>query len=141
MLRRMRAERVHMAAVLDEYGGVNGIVTLENVIEEIVGEIQDEFDFEKPEITPLGPNAYQVSGQMLVADLEDELDLELSERDEDTIGGVDALGAGTARARRRRGAHRPPGAPGAGDRRQPHPHAAAHGRRAQGSGAGGGRAK
>ena len=88
MLRRMRAERVHMAAVLDEYGGVNGIVTLENVIEEIVGEIQDEFDFEKPEITPLGPNAYQVSGQMLVADLEDELDLELSERDEDTIGGV-----------------------------------------------------
>jgi CBS domain containing-hemolysin-like protein len=88
MLRRMRAERVHMAAVLDEYGGVNGIVTLENVIEEIVGEIQDEFDFDKPEIAPLGPNSYQVSGAMLVADLEDELDLELSERDEDTIGGV-----------------------------------------------------
>jgi CBS domain containing-hemolysin-like protein len=88
MLRRMRAERVHMAAVLDEYGGVNGIVTLENVIEEIVGEIQDEFDFEKPEIVPLAPNSYQVSGQMLVADLEDELDIELSERDEDTIGGV-----------------------------------------------------
>jgi CBS domain containing-hemolysin-like protein len=88
MLRRMRAERVHMAAVLDEYGGVSGIVTLENVIEEIVGEIQDEFDFEKPEIVPLGPSTYQVSGQMLVADLEDELDLELSERDEDTIGGV-----------------------------------------------------
>jgi len=88
MLRRMRAERVHMAAVLDEYGGVNSIVTLENVIEEIVGEIQDEFDFDKPEIVPLGSNSYQVSGQMLVADLEDELDLELSERDEDTIGGV-----------------------------------------------------
>ena len=88
LLRRMRAERVHMAAVIDEYGGVNGIVTLENVIEEIVGEIQDEFDFEKPELVPLGPNSYQVSGQMLVADLEDELDLELSERDEDTIGGV-----------------------------------------------------
>jgi len=88
MLRRMRAEHVHMAAVLDEYGGVNGIVTLENVIEEIVGEIQDEFDFDRPEIVALGPGAYQVSGQMLVADLEDELDLELSERDEDTIGGV-----------------------------------------------------
>jgi CBS domain containing-hemolysin-like protein len=88
MLRRMRAERVHMAAVLDEYGGVNGIVTLENVIEEIVGEIQDEFDFERPEIVNLGASTYQVSGQMLVADLEDELDLELSERDEDTIGGV-----------------------------------------------------
>jgi CBS domain containing-hemolysin-like protein len=61
---------------------------MENVIEEIVGEIQDEFDFERPEIVPVGPSTYQVSGQMLVADLEDELDLELSERDEDTIGGV-----------------------------------------------------
>jgi CBS domain containing-hemolysin-like protein len=88
LLRRMRHERVHMAAVLDEFGGVSGIVTLENVIEEIVGEIQDEFDFERPELIALGPLSYQVSGSMLVADLEDELDLELSDRDEDTIAGV-----------------------------------------------------
>ncbi len=52
LLRRMRAERVHLAAVLDEYGGVSGIVTLENVIEEIVGPIQDEFDLERPGSSP-----------------------------------------------------------------------------------------
>jgi CBS domain containing-hemolysin-like protein len=88
LLRRMRAERVHLVAVLDEYGGVSGIVTLENVIEEIVGEIQDEFDLERPELVPLGDRRYQVDGGMLVEDLEDALDLEISDRDEDTIGGV-----------------------------------------------------
>ena len=77
-----------MAAVLDEYGGVSGIVTLENVIEEIVGEIQDEFDTEEPELVQVGPTTYEVSGSMLVADLEIELNLEFSERDEDTIAGV-----------------------------------------------------
>jgi len=88
LLKRMRSERVHLAAVLDEYGGVSGIVTLENVIEEIVGPIQDEFDLEKPELVRRGENLYQVSGAMLVADLEDELGLDFSDRDEDTIGGV-----------------------------------------------------
>jgi CBS domain containing-hemolysin-like protein len=88
LLRRMRAERVHLAAVLDEYGGTSGIVSLENVIEEIVGEIQDEFDLERPEIVAMGPGRYRVDGGMLVEDLEDALDLEISERDEDTIGGV-----------------------------------------------------
>jgi len=88
LLRRMRSEKLHMAAVLDEYGGVSGIVTLENVIEEIVGEIQDEFDREKPELVQKGENLYEVSGTMLVEDLESELGLELSERDEDTVAGV-----------------------------------------------------
>jgi len=88
LLRRMRGERVHLAAVLDEYGGTSGIVTLENVIEEIVGQIQDEFDLERPELTPLGPGRYQVDARMLVEDLEDALKIEFSDRDEDTIGGV-----------------------------------------------------
>lgn len=88
LLKRMRTERFHLAAVIDEYGGVSGIVTLENVIEEIVGSIQDEFDVEKPELVERGDGVYQVSGGMLVEDLEAELDLELSERDEDTVGGV-----------------------------------------------------
>jgi len=88
LLKRMRTERFHLAAVLDEYGGVSGIVTLEHVIEEIVGSIQDEFDLEKPELLARGEGVYEVSGGMLVEDLEEALGIELSERDEDTIGGV-----------------------------------------------------
>jgi CBS domain containing-hemolysin-like protein len=88
LLKRMRTERFHLAAVIDEYGGVSGIVTLEDVIEEIVGSIQDEFDVEKPELVEKGEGVYQVSGGMLVEDLEEALGVELSERDEDTIGGV-----------------------------------------------------
>lgn len=88
LLTRMRSERLHLAAVIDEYGGVSGIVTLENVIEEIVGPIQDEFDAEKPELVDRGNGVWQVSGSMLVMDLEDELGLELSDRDEDTVAGL-----------------------------------------------------
>ncbi|MBP7589915.1 MAG: HlyC/CorC family transporter [Thermoanaerobaculia bacterium] len=88
LLGRMQAERQHMVAVVDEYGGVSGIVTLENVIEEIVGEIQDEFDTERPELARRGDGSFTVAGSMLVVDLEDELGLELSTRDEDTIAGV-----------------------------------------------------
>ena len=88
LLARMRSARLHLAAVVDEYGGVAGIVTLENVIEEIVGPIQDEFDAEKPELVAKAAGIYQVSGSMLVVDLESELGLEVSDRDEDTVGGV-----------------------------------------------------
>jgi CBS domain containing-hemolysin-like protein len=84
----MRTERFHMAAVIDEYGGVSGVVTLENVIEEIVGPISDEFDVERPELLRREEGVYDVSGGMLIEDLEDELGIELSDRDEDTIGGV-----------------------------------------------------
>ena len=89
LLRRMQKERMHVCAVVDEYGGVSGIVTLENVIEELVGEIRDEFDVEeKPELIQKEENLYRVSGGMLVMDLEDELGIEFSERDEDTVAGV-----------------------------------------------------
>ncbi len=88
LLRRMRVERLHLAAVLDEYGGVSGIVTLENVIEEIVGQIQDEFDLEQPEVVKKRDNVYVIAGSLLVEELEDALGVEFSERDEDTVGGV-----------------------------------------------------
>ena len=88
LLKRMRHERFHVAAVMDEYGGVSGIVAMENVIEEIVGQIQDEFDTERPEIQERPDGSYLVSGAVLVEDLEDALKIELSDRDEDTIGGV-----------------------------------------------------
>lgn len=88
LLRLMRKEQVHMAAVLDEYGGVSGIVTLENVIEEIVGPIQDEFDAEQPEFVKRAANLFEIDGAMLIKDVEDELGIEISRRDEDTIAGV-----------------------------------------------------
>ena len=88
VLARMRKEKAHMAAVLDEFGGVSGIVTLENVIEELVGPIQDEFDRESPDLVQRADNLWDVAGAMLVEDLEDELDTELDHRDEATIGGV-----------------------------------------------------
>jgi len=88
LLRRMRQERVHMSGVLDEYGGVSGIVTMENVVEEIVGDIQDEFDMEEPEVVQQADNVYDVLGSMLIADLEHELGVELHDRDEDTLAGV-----------------------------------------------------
>jgi len=94
LLARMRTERLHLAAVLDEYGGVSGIVTLENVIEEIVGPIQDEFDAERPELVDRGAGVYQVSGAMLVVDLEDELGIEISDRDSDTVAGLALSGIG-----------------------------------------------
>lgn len=88
LLRRLRLEHVQMSAVLDEHGGISGIVTMENVVEEIVGDIQDEFDMEEPEIIDRGDSVYDVAGAMLIADLENELKVELHDRDEDTIAGV-----------------------------------------------------
>lgn len=88
LLRRMRAERLHLVAVVDEYGGVSGIVTLEDVIEEIVGEIQDEFDEERPNVVQLRDGVYRVVGSTLVMDLEESIGLELSDRDEDTVAGL-----------------------------------------------------
>lgn len=89
LLARMRHEHVHMAAVVDEYGGVAGIVTLENVLEEIVGEIQDEFDAEVPEFVRLEDGGYKVLGGMLIDDLEDELGIDIADaREEDTVAGI-----------------------------------------------------
>ncbi len=89
LLARMRHEHIHMVAVFDEYGGVAGLVTLENVLEEIVGEIQDEFDAEVPEFVRLEDGGYKVLGGMLIDDLEDELEIEIADaREEDTVAGI-----------------------------------------------------
>ena len=76
-----------MAVVLDEYGGSSGIVSLENITEELFGQIQDEFDRERPEIEPLGSGRYRVRGDYLIEDLADRLKVDVGDPDEETIGG------------------------------------------------------
>lgn len=88
LFNQMRKKRIHMAIVLDEFGSVSGIVTLEDLLEELVGDIQDEYDErEEEELTEDGPGEYTALGSMNLDDLSDELGLKLESEDYDTIGG------------------------------------------------------
>jgi gliding motility-associated protein GldE len=88
LLRHFQKERIHMALVVDEYGGIAGLVTLEDVIEEIVGEIQDEYDEEQPMIETIDESTFVVDGRMDLEDLNDELHLNLpTEEGAETISG------------------------------------------------------
>jgi CBS domain containing-hemolysin-like protein len=87
LLRDMQAARVHLAVVIDEYGGTAGLVTIEDILEEIVGEIADEYDTHAPEVNELGPNVYRVSARIHLDDLAGLINVNLSSDDE----GVDTL--------------------------------------------------
>jgi CBS domain containing-hemolysin-like protein len=87
VLRLMQKRRSQLAIVIDEYGGTAGLVTMEDILEEIVGDIQDEFDTdERPDIEKT-PEGLSVAGKTLLADLNDHLPFELVSDDVDTIGG------------------------------------------------------
>jgi CBS domain containing-hemolysin-like protein len=88
LLREMQAEQYHLAVVVDEYGGTAGIVTLEDLIEELVGEIADEFDVDEPLVEPLSEHEYRVSGKMPVDEVNELLGADLPVGDWDTIGGL-----------------------------------------------------
>jgi CBS domain containing-hemolysin-like protein len=88
LLREMQAEKFHMAIVVDEYGSTAGSVTLEDVIEELVGEIVDEFDVEDPMVEPLPDGDVRVNARMPIDDLNDLLHGHLPEGDWDTVGGL-----------------------------------------------------
>jgi len=89
LLRDFRASRNHMAIVVDEYGGVSGLITIEDVLEEIVGEIDDEHDEEEEAaIKPLGKNRYQVNALTEIEDFNEEFDFGFSDQDYDTVGGL-----------------------------------------------------
>jgi len=94
LLAQFIEDKTHMAVVLDEYGGASGIVSLENITEELFGQIQDEFDRERPEIEPLGNGRYRVRGDYLIEDLRDRLKIDVGEPDEETIGGYVAARLG-----------------------------------------------
>ena len=94
LLSQFIEHKTHMAVVLDEYGGASGIVSLENITEELFGQIQDEFDRERPEIEPLGNGRYRVRGDYLIEDLADRLKVDVGEPAEETIGGYVAARIG-----------------------------------------------
>lgn len=94
LLSQFIEHKTHMAVVLDEYGGASGIVSLENITEELFGQIQDEFDRERPEIEPLGNGRYRVRGDYLIEDLIDRLKLDVELPAEETIGGYVAARLG-----------------------------------------------
>jgi magnesium and cobalt exporter, CNNM family len=87
-LREMRKLKSHMVIVIDEYGGTAGLVTLEDLLEEIVGEIADEYDLEEPNIEPLPDGDYQVNARLGIDEVNELLDVELPATEWDTIGGL-----------------------------------------------------
>jgi magnesium and cobalt transporter len=89
LLRDFKASRNHMAIVVDEYGGVSGLITIEDVLEEIVGDIDDEHDEEEEAlVTALGEQKFQVQALMPIAEFNETFGTVLSDEDYDTIGGL-----------------------------------------------------
>jgi CBS domain containing-hemolysin-like protein len=88
LLREMQAQQTHVAIVVDEYGGTAGIVTIEDVLEEIVGEIADEYDVEAPLVDELDDGSLRVSTRLHLDELSELLDVELEDDDVDTVGGL-----------------------------------------------------
>jgi CBS domain containing-hemolysin-like protein len=88
LLKEMQREKVHMAVVVDEYGSVTGVVTLEDLLEEIVGEIADEYDREEPNVEPAGDGRFLVNARLPVDELNEILDVELPNEEWDTVGGL-----------------------------------------------------
>lgn len=87
LLREFQREKKHMAIVVDEYGGTSGIVTLEDILEEIVGEIRDEYDHEKPLVRELSDREYLVEGRINLEELSDETGIVLDAQGVETLGG------------------------------------------------------
>jgi CBS domain containing-hemolysin-like protein len=88
LLREMQRDKFHIALVTDEYGSVSGLVTLEDLLEELVGEIADEYDREEPELVPVGDGLYRVSGKASIDDVNELLDVELPDEEWDTVAGL-----------------------------------------------------
>jgi CBS domain containing-hemolysin-like protein len=88
LLRDMQRRRVHIAIVTDEYGSVAGLVTIEDLLEEIVGEIADEYDREEPQLEPVDDNTFRVNGRLPIDDVNELLDVDLPHDEWDTVAGL-----------------------------------------------------
>ena len=84
----LQATKQHIAILIDEYGGFSGIVTMEDIIEEIMGDIDDEYDEGDPEIQKVSDDTYLVDGSMDIDDINEELDTKLESETSETIGGI-----------------------------------------------------
>jgi CBS domain containing-hemolysin-like protein len=88
LLVKMQKDRIHMAILMDEYGGTSGLVTVEDILEEIVGEIRDEFDMDEvPMIQKVNDNQFIIDAKLLVTELNELLNIEIEEGEFDTVGG------------------------------------------------------
>jgi CBS domain containing-hemolysin-like protein len=83
----MRSKQIHMAVVIDEYGGTAGIITLEDIIEEIVGDINDEYDEDTADVRKISENTYEINGLTEQGDVEELLNIDLGDQDDETIAG------------------------------------------------------
>jgi CBS domain containing-hemolysin-like protein len=88
LLREMQRGKFHVALVTDEYGSVSGLVTLEDLLEELVGEIEDEYDRAEPEIAQVGEGVYRVDGKVGIDEINELLDVQLPDEEWDTVGGL-----------------------------------------------------
>jgi CBS domain containing-hemolysin-like protein len=88
LLQAMQSNATHIAIVIDEYGGVAGLVTMEDVIEELVGEIADEYDDDEDELTELEDGGYRVAARYSLMDLGELFEIELDDEDVDSVGGL-----------------------------------------------------
>ena len=88
LLKEMKKRKIHLSIVVDEYGGTAGLITLEDILEEIVGEIEDEYDLENSTIKKIDDRHYSVKGSLPIHELNEELDLDLPEDEFETVGGV-----------------------------------------------------
>ena len=87
LLREMKRRKVHIAIAVDEYGGVSGLVCFEDIIEKIIGDIQDEFDNEREDIVKIGEGVFLCDARTNISDVNAELELSIPDEDFDTIGG------------------------------------------------------
>jgi CBS domain containing-hemolysin-like protein len=94
LLRQMQLESNHLAMVVDEYGGIAGLVTLEDLIEELVGDISDEYDRDVVEVENLGGGRFRVAARLPVDELGELFDLDLDDDDVDSVGGLLAKALG-----------------------------------------------
>ena len=88
LLRQMQTQRIHVAVAIDEYGGTAGLVTIEDILEEIVGEIADEYDTERPPVEWLAPGTARVTARLPVTELEEMFGVSVQAEDVETVGGL-----------------------------------------------------